>query len=62
MNVWNMASVIKDVEICREVTTATVMKDMNLHLDKIHKIIQKAILQFQKRYSEKVVELNIIKI
>jgi hypothetical protein len=31
MSAWNMASVIKDVKMCREVTAATVMKDMNLH-------------------------------
>jgi hypothetical protein len=35
MNVWNTASVIKDVKICREVTAATVMKDMHLQLTSI---------------------------
>jgi hypothetical protein len=35
MNAWNMASVIKDVKICKEVTAATVMKDMNLHLTRV---------------------------
>lgn len=35
MNAWNMASVIKGVKICREVTAATVTKDMNLHLTSI---------------------------